>query len=176
MNVFKETYDPTGEDLFRKTDAVSGILCLMNIEKVNWPPIKTTTEPFQKYQLDVLSDADAVIMVYDVASKKSFKALTETYAQVKPGIPVAVAAAKCDTEEELWEVQPLESLQFAAESKASCWQCSSKTDYGVKEIFHAIVTEVLISRGLVEAPAKNQASFWKACKQKVSRWKSGTPT
>jgi hypothetical protein len=79
-NIHPETYDATwGGGPQQKQVNVSNISCVISVEEILWPPSELVTEEGKTCRLRLLSKADAVILVYNVSSRKSFEALRDTY-------------------------------------------------------------------------------------------------
>ncbi|KAG0698606.1 ras-domain-containing protein [Suillus ampliporus] len=90
--------------------------------------------------------AQGVILVYDVADRKTFEALPKWFSEIDPHfsitVPKIIVGNKVDKENSR-QVSTTEGCTFASRQNAHFIEASAKTDIGVREIFEKLVSQIL---------------------------------
>ena len=172
---YSDQYYPTIEDEHTTTIEVAHTVCRLDI-------IDTAGQsPYQsEAQMSASNDskkknADAVVLVYDMTSRQSFReiALIFNLEEHSPNVSIMLVATKLDKEEQR-EVRPEEGLALAQEVGGSFVEVSARTAHGVEEAVQHLVSVLLArsqgrtndrAKGLRETPQEN---FWQACWQSIS--------
>ncbi|KYR02250.1 Ras GTPase [Tieghemostelium lacteum] len=141
-NEFADSYDPTIEDLYRKSEECDGNNYVLEIMDTSG------TEKFLAMRDLYIRNANAFILVYSITSRVSFQEVENIKAlitQVKDtplsNIPVVLLGNKCDLESH-------RSIQ-ADEAQALCkkWgvkefmETSAKSDMNIHNVFESIMRQ-----------------------------------
>jgi GTPase SAR1 family protein len=120
---------------------------------------------------------DAVVLVYDTTSRKSFEAIPDLFDPTKHpwDAIVMLVGSKIDRKEQR-QVQPEEGMELAKKLGGTFWEVSPLRDHGINEMFQYL-TLLLLERqrdrlnltteSKVEAPQK---SVWEPEVPQKSLW------
>mmetsp|Transcript_49565 Transcript_49565/g.124622 ORF Transcript_49565/g.124622 Transcript_49565/m.124622 type:complete len:201 (+) Transcript_49565:363-965(+) len=137
---FQEFYDPTIEELYRKSVQVDGQTYELEI-------IDTAgTEQFKAMRDLYMKDGQAFILVYSITSLGTFNELDEIKTQIMriqddEDVPMVLVGNKFDLQDKR-EVNRDDVNQWKGSFKnkyLKCFEASAKTNYNVQSIFHEAV-------------------------------------
>jgi len=184
--IFLDYYDPTIEDLHRKTlrvgeeDYMLSILDTAGQEEFYAPC--TPTALLSAMQGEWFRTGDAFLLMYainDRASLKGAESILQRILRVRDSqldeVSIVVVGNKCDLEDQR-EVSREEGEALASSMGSRFFEISAKEGFNVVEVFEAIVHEVekkraiKIKRETVLTPPAKQMSF----RRSRSRSRNGT--
>ncbi|KJH45928.1 Ras family protein [Dictyocaulus viviparus] len=139
-NEYKETYDPTVEDWYKKTLMCKGRP--VQLEIIDTAGRELVSEMLLRYILT----ADAFIVVYSVGSRKSYQHAIYLFSQIAQirvigSIARLLVATMCDSIYR--EVSPEEGNALSAQLRCSFAEVSAKRNVNIQEIFEETVSLLL---------------------------------
>jgi small GTP-binding protein len=154
QGVFINDYDPTIEDVYRKSTAVDGTACMMDILDT------AGQEDYAALRATWMRDRDGFLLVYSATDRSSygdlssfFDQLAMTYEDV--GIPpFIVVCNKCDVQQDFdgRQVSEQEGRQLAAsfglDEESGYFETSAKTGFNIEGVFHSLVRQIRMSQSL----------------------------
>ena len=143
---FNDRYDPTIEDYFCIDKEIDGSSYCVGI-------IDTSGQQEYSALIDnMIADADAVMLVFDITRKETLAELDVFYKRVKrlllsvrPKVPLAVVANKIDLLEALECNNPLSAshAHYAKEISAFAFTMSASANEGVNQAFDSLLAEAV---------------------------------
>ncbi|KAG1736091.1 ras-domain-containing protein [Suillus paluster] len=103
-------------------------------------------ERFDAIRSPYYRGAQGIILVYDVADRRSFEALPRWFSEIDPHVsttvPKIIVGNKVDQENSR-QVSTTEGSTFASRQNALFVEASAKTAVGVREIFEELVARII---------------------------------
>uniref|UniRef100_V5H8U1 Putative rab subfamily protein of small gtpase n=2 Tax=Ixodes ricinus TaxID=34613 RepID=V5H8U1_IXORI len=140
---FPDAVMTVGADIIRKTSTVDGHL----VELQLWDT--AGQEKFQALTPSVLRKADAVVLMYSIVDRGSFRQLDYFLNRVEevapPNVVMAVVGNMSDKEEDRC-VQRREGASYAEKHDFLFFEVSCVTTHGVNDLFEGIIRRLLRSQ------------------------------
>jgi small GTP-binding protein len=100
---------------------------------------------FREITAGYISNAQAVLVLYDVASHESYDSLprwiSESRRNVREGVPVFVVGTKAD-EDQQWSVSAEAARELCRTSKVFYMETSAKTGHNISFLFEIVLEKV----------------------------------
>ena len=140
QNHFVHEYDPTIENSYRKQVEIDGETCMLDILDT------AGQEEYSAMRDQYIRTGLGFLIVYSVASRSSFEAVTNFRDQVlrvkdEDHYPMIILGNKCDLENER-EVPVAEGRELAKQLGAPFLETSAKARINVEEAFYEVVREI----------------------------------
>jgi small GTP-binding protein len=136
---FAVAYDPTIEDIYKKTITVDG-------REINLDILDTAgQDDFQPLRATYMRNGHGIIIVFAIIDRASFLALDRLVNDVRTtcereDIPIVVCGNKCDLPER--SVTKDEAQRFCADCSVLFFETSCKTNVNVTEAFVALARKM----------------------------------
>ena len=183
LDIYYETYNPAGEDWYRKQVVIDGedsILELLDIAR---------QDEYTALRNQWIKSSNGILLIYSVTSKESFEKLWPFWLQIKEvkeeqgewqGFPILLVGNKTDLKDQR-EVSTEEGEKLA--NWLGCYhvECSAKMALNVHETVYNLVREIRVcwkkeairvkKETKKEAKAKAKAEKKKRRRRRSSLWK-----
>ena len=139
---FKETYDPTIEDFYRKEVELENIMCVLEILDT------AGTEQFSTLLDLYILNGQGFLLVYSVGSTQSYidaQPLREKIFKIRRSktTPLVLVGNKCDMLMSEREVQQKDAAHLAANWLCPFFECSAKTNQNVDITFYELAKLIM---------------------------------
>ena len=140
-NIFQEVYLSTiGIDFKTKTETVN------NKQYKIYLYDTTGQEKYKSIALNIIKNAQGIILMYDITDRKSFESIPEWIKSVKDAkgsnFPMILLGNKLD-KEDVRVIKEKEGKELADEYKIKFFETSNKTGTNIQEAGMALVNEIL---------------------------------
>ena len=157
IDVFSTTYDPCGEDNYRKMESLDG-------EKVIVEYLDTASQDeYAALREQWMRHCEGAMLVYSVSLRESFdkiQGLWDTFKQVKTkqgawdGYVISIIGNKIDLQSDERVVTGEEGRELAERLGCLYAECSVKEGVGCQELANGILKKMKTQRERTEADAK----------------------
>lgn len=140
-NQFKDDYDPTIEESYRKTVHLDG-------RKINLEVVDTAgQEEFSQFRDATLSFGDGFFIVYAINDMSSFNSAQNLLSKVQrlkdsDTFPIVMVGNKSDLESER-TVPQATAAEFCKKSNCIHFECTAKNNVGLAAAFEALMRDIL---------------------------------
>ena len=140
-NIFQEVYLSTiGIDFKTKTETVN------NKQYKIYLYDTTGQEKYKSIALNIIKNAQGIILMYDITDRKSFESIPDWIKSVKDAkgsnFPMILLGNKLD-KEDVRVIKEKEGKELADEYKIKFFETSNKTGTNIQEAGMALVNEIL---------------------------------
>ena len=140
-NIFQEVYLSTiGIDFKTKTETVN------NKQYKIYLYDTTGQEKYKSIALNIIKNAQGIILMYDITDRKSFESIPDWIKSVKDAkgsnFPMILLGNKLD-KEDVRVIKEKEGKELADEYKIKFFETSNKTGINIQEAGMALVNEIL---------------------------------
>ena len=151
-NIFQEIYLATvGIDFKTKTETVN------NKQYKIYLYDTTGQEKYKSIALNIIKNAQGIILMYDITDRKSFESIPDWIKSVKDAkgsnFPMILLGNKLD-KEDVRVIKEKEGKELADEYKIKFFETSNKTGTNIQEAGMALVNEILKINNLENRESK----------------------
>ena len=151
-NIFQEVYLSTiGIDFKTKTETVN------NKQYKIYLYDTTGQEKYKSIALNIIKNAQGIILMYDITDRKSFESIPDWIKSVKDAkgsnFPMILLGNKLD-KEDVRVIKEKEGKELADEYKIKFFETSNKTGINIQEAGMALVNEILKINNLENRESK----------------------
>ena len=151
-NIFQEVYLSTiGIDFKTKTEKVN------NKQYKIYLYDTTGQEKYKSIALNIIKNAQGIILMYDITDRKSFESIPDWIKSVKDAkgsnFPMILLGNKLD-KEDVRVIKEKEGKELADEYKIKFFETSNKTGTNIQEAGMALVNEILKINNLENRESK----------------------
>ena len=151
-NIFQEVYLSTiGIDFKTKTETVN------NKQYKIYLYDTTGQEKYKSIALNIIKNAQGIILMYDITDRKSFESIPDWIKSVKDAkgsnFPMILLGNKLD-KEDVRVIKEKEGKELADEYKIKFFETSNKTGTNIQEAGMALVNEILKINNLENRESK----------------------
>ena len=151
-NIFQEVYLSTiGIDFKTKTETVN------NKQYKIYLYDTTGQEKYKSIALNIIKNAQGIILMYDITDRKSFESIPDWIKSVKDAkgsnFPMILLGNKLD-KEDVRVIKEKEGKELADEYKIKFFETSNKTGINIQETGKALVNEILKINNLENRESK----------------------
>ena len=151
-NIFQEVYLSTiGIDFKTKTETVN------NKQYKIYLYDTTGQEKYKSIALNIIKNAQGIILMYDITDRKSFESIPDWIKSVKDAkgsnFPMILLGNKLD-KEDVRVIKEKEGKELADEYKIKFFETSNKTGTNIQEAGKALVNEILKINNLENRESK----------------------